>query len=415
MNYRRVMRIPPLRKVTAPLAGVGLVLAGCAAEESGAPTPAGPCSIIANGTPASKTSAAPPVSPNISTEPEAATGYRTDMTAVRTRTYAVVTANPLATEAACAVLSKGGTAADALVTAQAVLGLVEPQSSGIGGGGFLLYYDAASGSVQAYDGREVAPTAATGNYLRWISDADRAAPEPDARASGRSIGVPGILRLLQAVHTEHGKTAWRDLFTPAVTMADDGFEISPRLSTAIADAAPQLKVDPNASAYFLNSDGTPKTSGTRLTNPAYAKTLGVIASDPQSFYTGDIARDIVAAAADTGGGRTPSLMTVQDMSGYTAKKREPLCTPYRGKQICGMPPPSSGGIAVAATLGMLEHFPMGDYKPSRRRPQRRQANGDGCSPHLRGRTPGLRRPRPLRCRHRFRAAAGWLTRHLAQR
>jgi gamma-glutamyltranspeptidase/glutathione hydrolase len=364
MNYRQVMRIPPLTKVTAPLAGVGLVLAGCAAEENAAPAPAGPCSIIANGTAAPPTSAAPPTNRNISTNPEVATGYRTDMTAVRTRTYAVVTANPLATEAACEVLSKDGTAADALVTAQAVLGLVEPQSSGIGGGGFLLYYDAAGGSVQAYDGREVAPKAATGNYLRWISDADRTAPRPGTRASGRSIGVPGILRLLQAVHTEHGKTAWRDLFTPAVTMADDGFTISPRLSAAIAGAAPQLKVDPNASAYFLDSDGRPKTSGTRVTNPAYAKTLGVIASDPQSFYTGDIARDIVAAAADTGGGRTPSLMTVQDMSGYTAKKRKPLCTPYRGKQICGMPPPSSGGIAVAETLGMLEHFPMSDYRPT---------------------------------------------------
>jgi gamma-glutamyltranspeptidase/glutathione hydrolase len=364
MNYRQVMRIPPLRKVTAPLAGVGLVLAGCAAGENAAPTVAGPCSIIANGTPAPTTSAAAPTSRNISTNPEVATGYRTDMKAVRTHTYAVVTANPLATQAACEVLSKGGTAADALVTAQAVLGLVEPQSSGIGGGGFLLYYDAAGDTVQAYDGREVAPKAATENYLRWISDADRTAPKPDARASGRSIGVPGILRLLQAVHTEHGKTAWRDLFTPPVTMADDGFAISPRLSAAIADAAPQLKVDPNASAYFFNSEGRAKTSGTRVTNPAYAKTLGVIASDPQSFYTGDIARDIVAAAADTGGGRTPSLMTAQDMSGYTAKKREPLCTPYRGKQICGMPPPSSGGIAVAATLGMLEHFPMGDYKPT---------------------------------------------------
>ncbi len=348
MNYRRVMRIPSLRKVAAPLAGAVLALAGCAAEEN-APTTtvAGPCSIISNGTPTSK-----------------ATGYRKDMTAVRTAHYTVVTANPLATQEACRVLDKGGTAADALVTAQAVLGLVEPQSSGIGGGGFLLYYDAAAGSVRAYDGREVAPKAATENYLRWISEADRNKPKPDARASGRSIGVPGILRLLQDVHTEHGKTAWRDLFTPAVTMADDGFEISPRLAAAIADAAPQLKADPNASAYFLNPDGTPKTSGTRLNNPAYSKTLGVIASDPQSFYTGDIARAVVAAAANTAGGRTPSLMTPEDLSGYTAKQREPLCAPYRGKEICGMPPPSSGGIAVAATLGMLQHFPMDEHKPT---------------------------------------------------
>ena len=353
MNYRRVMRIPSLRKAAAPLAGVVLVLAGCAAEENAPPsTVAGPCSVIPNGTPAPKTSAAP------------ATGYRKDMTAVRTAHYAVVTANPLATQAACEVLNHAGTAADALVTAQAVLGLVEPQSSGIGGGGFLVYYDAATGSVQAYDGREVAPKAATENYLRWISDIDRTEPKPGARASGRSIGVPGILRLLQDVHTEHGKTAWRDLFTPAVTMSDDGFEISPRLAAAIDDAAPQLKVDPNASAYFLNPDGGPKTSGTRLTNPAYSKTLGVIASDPQSFYTGDIARTIVAAAADTSGGRTPSLMTPEDLSGYTAKKREPLCAPYRDNEICGMPPPSSGGIAVAATLGMLEHFPMAEHKPT---------------------------------------------------
>jgi gamma-glutamyltranspeptidase/glutathione hydrolase len=368
MNYRRVMRIPPLRKATALLAGVVLALAGCGTEESPpSTTVAGPCSVIPNGTPTQKApapAAGVTTSKNISTNPEVATGYRTDMTAVRTSTYAVVTANPLATQEACIVLNKGGTAADALITAQAVLGLVEPQSSGIGGGGFLLYYDAAANSVQTYDGREVAPAAATENYLRWISDTDRTEPKPDARASGRSIGVPGILALMQDVHAEHGKTAWRDLFNPAVTMADDGFDISPRLAAAIADAAPELRVDPNASAYFLNPDGGPKTSGTRLTNPAYAKTLGVIASDPQSFYTGDIARAIVAAAADTAGGRTPSLMTAEDLSGYTVKKREPLCTPYRGKEICGMPPPSSGGIAVAATLGMLEHFAMGDHKPT---------------------------------------------------
>jgi len=357
-------------RILAPLAAVILVLAGCAAEETTPPAAqAGPCSVVANGTPAPKTSSAPAAgsattSKNISTNPEVATGYRKDMTAVRTAHYAVATANPLATRAACEVLKNGGTAADALVTAQAVLGLVEPQSSGIGGGGFLLYYDAAAGSVQAYDGRETAPMAATENYLRWISDADRTEPKPDARASGRSIGVPGILRLLQTVHTEHGKTPWRDLFSPAVSMADDGFDISPRLAAAIADSAPQLKVDPNASAYFLNPDGSPKASGLKLTNPAYSKTLGVIASDPEAFYTGDLARAIVAAAGDTSGGRTPSLMTLDDLSRYTAKKREALCTAYRGKEICGMPPPSSGGIAVAATLGMLEHFPMADHKPT---------------------------------------------------
>jgi gamma-glutamyltranspeptidase/glutathione hydrolase len=334
-------------RILAPLAAVILVLAGCAAEKGTPPAAeAGPCSITTNGNSVT------------------ATGYRRDMTPVRTSHYAVVTANPLATQAACQVLSSGGTAADALVTAQAVLGLVEPQSSGVGGGGFLLYYDAAAGSVQAYDGREMAPQAASENYLRWVSDADQTEPKPNARASGRSIGVPGIVRLLQAVHTQHGKTAWRDLFTPAVSIADNGFDVSPRLAAAISDAAAQLKVDQNAAGYFLQPDGSPKTSGTKITNPAYSKTLSAIASDPGSLYTGEIARDLVAAAADTSGGRTGSLMTMQDLSGYTAKEREPLCTAYRGKEICGMPPPSSGGIAVAATLGMLEHFPMADHKPT---------------------------------------------------
>lgn len=360
------------RAVIALLSGVVLIAAGCSdgAERPRRPA-AGPCEIVSNGTPVPK----PPVPTpppagagadrDIATQPEVATGYRTDMTAVRTTTYAVATANPLATEAACKVLRDGGTAADALVTAQAVLGLVEPQASGIGGGGFLLYHDAATDTVHAFDGRETAPAAATENYLRWISDTDRTEPTPDARASGRSIGVPGIVRLLDVVHGEYGKKTWRDLFDPAVNLADRGFDISPRLAEALVDAAPQLQLDPGAAAYFLNDDGTPKRVGTRLTNPAYAKTLGAIASDgADAFYTGDIASAIVAAATDPAGGRTPSLLTEQDLAGYTVKTREPLCTTYRGREICGMPPPSSGGIAVAATLGILEHFAMGEHRPT---------------------------------------------------
>lgn len=364
------MRIPVCpQKLAALLAGVALVVAGCGGDEESPPTPAAsPCEIVSNGTPAPKTPTAAPDAPtsrNLGTNPEVATGYRKDMTAVHTARYAVATANPLATQEACRVLRDGGTAADALVTAQAVLGLVEPQASGIGGGGFLLYFDAASGKVQAYDGREVAPAAATENYLRWISDTDRTEPKPDARASGRSIGVPGIVRMLEDAHREHGKSTWRDLFQPAVGLADRGFDISPRLAAAIADVAKELRVDPEAAAYFLNADGKPKTAGTRLTNPAYAKTLGALATDgAQAFYTGPIAQAIVEAAADTAGGRTPSLMTVQDLAGYTVKMREPLCKSYRGREVCGMPPPSSGGIAVLATLGMLERFAMGDHKPT---------------------------------------------------
>jgi len=357
------MRFLSRRWVLSPLMGMALVLAGCGGDQDGATAAAGPCEIVTNGTPAPRPGTTSE-SRDTSAAPESATGYRTDMTAVRTTRFAVATANPLATQAACEVLRDGGTAADALVTAQAVLGLVEPQSSGLGGGGFLLYHDAASGSVQAYDGREVAPAAATENYLRWVSESDRTAPKPDARASGRSIGVPGIVRMLSDVHTAHGKASWRDLLAPAVDLADRGFDISPRLAAAIADAAPQLRLDENAAAYFLEPDGSPKTARTALTNPAYAKTLGAIASDPDSFYTGETARNIVAAAVDPSGGRTPSLMTVEDLAGYTVSARDPLCTDYRGKEICGMPPPSSGGLAVAATLGMLERFPMNEHKPA---------------------------------------------------
>ncbi|MBW0014364.1 gamma-glutamyltransferase family protein [Mycobacterium sp.] len=344
-----------------------LALAGCTADHVAAPRPAGPCDIVSNGTPVPNTSSvsAAPSPRNTAKNPEVAIGYRSGMTAVRTAHYAVATANPLSTQAACRVLRDGGTAADAMVVAQTVLGLVEPQSSGLGGGGFAVYFDARAGTVQAYDGREVAPAGAGENYLRWINDADHAAPRPDARASGRSIGVPGIVRMLQLVHDDHGRTPWRDLFAPAIALADNGFDISARMAAAIADSATQLSGDPQARGYFLNPDGSPRAAGAHLVAPAYSKTLSTIASaGADAFYTGDIAHDIVADAGDASGGRTPSLMTKEDLAGYLAKRREAVCTSYRGRQICGMPTPSSGGVAVAATLGILEHFPMGDYPPT---------------------------------------------------
>jgi gamma-glutamyltranspeptidase/glutathione hydrolase len=351
------------------LAALVLWLAGCGANHGAEPKAAGPCEIVPNGSPVpnkpSTPAASAPSSRNTATHPEVATGYRSDMTVVRTAHYAVATANPLSTQAACLVLHDGGTAADALVVAQTVLGLVEPQSSGLGGGGFVVYYDARVGSVQAYDGREVAPAAAGENYLRWTNDFDHAAPKPNARASGRSIGVPGIPRLLELVHNDHGRMPWRDLFAPATALADKGFDISTRMAAAISDSAAQLQVDPRARGYFLNPDGSPKSAGARLTNPAYSKTLSAIASSGViAFYAGGIARDIVAEAGDTSGGRTPSLMTIEDLAGYMADRREPVCSTYRGRQVCGMPPPSSGGVAVAATLRILEHFPMSDYPPT---------------------------------------------------
>ncbi|WP_197508770.1 gamma-glutamyltransferase family protein [Mycobacterium sp. 1081908.1] len=354
------------RSIGALLAALVVGLAGCGGgPDAATPAAAGPCDIVPNGTPVPQKPSAPSASAGTASNPENATGYRRDMTAVRTAHYAVATANPLSTQAACRVLRDGGTAADAMVAAQAVLGLVEPQSSGLGGGGFALYYDARAGSVQAYDGRETAPAAAGENYLRWVSDTDHGAPMPDARASGRSIGVPGIPRMLELVHNDHGHLPWRDLFADATALADNGFDISPRMAAAISDSAAALRADPRAREYLLNPDGSPKARGTRLTNPAYSKTLSAIASaGVNAFYTGDIAHDIVAAARDGSGGRTPSLMTDDDLAGYVAKRRDPLCATYRGRQICGMPTPSSGGVAVAATLGILEHFPMRQYPPT---------------------------------------------------
>jgi gamma-glutamyltranspeptidase/glutathione hydrolase len=348
-------------------AGAALVLTvglmtGCSSDTDKADA----CASVPNGTPVSAApgTAGASTSQNISTNPEIASGYRSNMTAVRTSSYAVATANPLATDAACKVLNNGGTAADALITAQTVLGLVEPQASGLGGGSFMLYYDAAAKSVDAYDGREIAPAGATENYLRWVSDTDRSEPKPNTRASGRSIGVPGVLRMLELAHQEHGKTGWRELFDPATSLADQGFSISPRLAGQIADSAKDLARDEAAKAYFLNPDGTGKPAGTNLANPAMAKTLSAIASEgAQAFYTGAIARDIVDAAGSASGGRTPSLITASDLASYQPKKRSALCTGYRTHEICGMPAPSSGGIAVAATLGILENFDLAALRP----------------------------------------------------
>lgn len=341
---------------------------GCTTSTREETTPTANACAVADD--AAALTAAPPAPPgtsaarDLSLNPEIASGFRRGMTPVSTRSYAVSTANPIATEAACAVLREGGSAADALVTAQLVLGLVEPQASGIGGGAFLLYYDAASGAVEAYDGRETAPAAATENYLRWISDTDRTPPKPDARASGRSVGVPGVLRMLELAHREHGKTDWRELFDPAIALADRGFVISPRLAAQIADSAAELALDENARAYFLQPDGTPEPAGTVLTNPALSKTLSTLATEgADAFYTGGLAENIVAAAGSATGGRTPSLLSTADLADYEPVKRTALCDGYRGYEICGMPAPSSGGSTVAATLGILENFDLAALAP----------------------------------------------------
>ncbi len=355
--------LPVLRGVVLAIAPV-LIVVGCSSSDVASSADRVTCGEIPTGTQRDASGAAQS-SADISTRPEVATGFRTGMQPVQTATYAAATANPLSTKAACEVLRQGGTAADALIAAQTVLGLVEPQSSGIGGGAFALYYDAGTRKVSAFDGRETAPAAATEDYLRYISPTDQRAPIPSARASGRSIGVPGAVRMLDEIHSQYGRRSWQSMFEPAIRLSDNGFDISPRLAAAIADSAKQLSADDEARTYFLNPDGTPKPAGTRLTNPAYAKTLGALATDgSQALYTGAIADAIVAKARSTAGGMTPSLLTTDDLRNYQAKRRDPVSTEYRGHRIVAMPGPSSGGITVAATMGILSNFDIPSMGPT---------------------------------------------------
>ena len=306
--------------------------------------------------------------------PEKASGYRLGLTAKYSSKYMVVANTPLATKAGCDVLKAGGSAVDAAVAMQAVLGLVEPQSSTIAGSAFMLYYDAKSKKVVAYDGRETAPAAATGYYLARQDQAnpDSPPPVPSARRSGRSIGVPGVMRMLDMAHKEHGVLAWSGLFDYGIKLSTNGFQIPGRLGDAIASNASNLALDANAMATYFNADGSPRKTGDTMTNLPYAKTLKALASQgADALYTGDIAKAIVAKAAQSVGddaGKTPitpSLMTLTDLAAYRAKKRDPVCTTYRDAyHVCTMAPPSSGGIAIAQSLGILGQFNLAPYAPT---------------------------------------------------
>ncbi|HRD99010.1 MAG TPA: gamma-glutamyltransferase [Rubrivivax sp.] len=305
-----------------------------------------------------------PGTPGVNGAPEIATGFASKKVAF-SRSFMVVAANPLATKAGCEVLKKGGSAVDAAIATQMVLNLVEPQSSGIGGGAFMLRYDRASGAVTAYDGRETAPAAATENYLRWISPTQQTTPLPNARSSGRSIGTPGVLHMLDAAHKDAGRLSWKELFDPAIQIANDGFRISPRMAASVAGSATSLARDPESRGYFLNADGTAKAAGTLLKSPALATTFQTIANGGvAAFYGGSIAQDIVDEIADTTGNITPGVTTLADLAAYRSVKREAVCTSYRNLWVCGMPPPSSGGLAVAQALGILENFDLSLHKPT---------------------------------------------------
>ncbi|MBT9368333.1 gamma-glutamyltransferase [Rhizobium sp. CSW-27] len=279
---------------------------------------------------------------------------------VETGSFMVAAANPLAAEAGRRILERGGNAIDALVAVQTVLGLVEPQSSGLGGGAFLVYYDAASKTLTTFDGRETAPMAATPQL--FLDDKGQPLKFMDAVVGGRSVGTPGTVRLMEDVHKRFGQLAWADLFAPAEELARDGFAVSPRLAALVAGEGDKLKRYAGPRGYFFGPDGAPLKAGTILRNPDYAATLDAIARDSaDAFYTGPIAEAIVKTVREAEG--NPGVLSLTDLAQYTTKERPPVCVTYRALDVCGMGPPSSGAVAVGQMLGMLENFDLKGLGP----------------------------------------------------
>ncbi len=267
------------------------------------------------------------------------------------RHWFIAAANPYAAEAGAKILRKGGSAVDAAIATQTVLGLVEPQSSGLGGGAFMIHYDAAANSLETYNGRETAPASATPN--RFLTEDGEPMNFYDAVAGGLSVGVPGAARMLELAHEEHGKLPWAAGFETATRLAEDGFEVSPRLN-GLLQRIPRLKQLPAAAAYFYDADGSPWPVGHMLKNPAYAETLRTIAQQGgDAFYTGGIAQAIVDAVNNA---PNPGGMTMSDLADYRAAKLAPVCGDYREYQVCSMAPPSSGGVTLLQILSSLEHF-----------------------------------------------------------
>lgn len=286
-------------------------------------------------------------------EPEIATPAAPVSNAEYGQKFMVVTAHPEATQAGYAILKAGGTAADAAVAVQTVLGLVEPQSSGLGGGAFALYYDATSGNLVALDGRETAPMTA-GEHLFTGLDGKPMEFE-DAQLGGRSVGVPGSLRLLEKLHTDYGTLPWPGLFGMALDLAQDGFIVSPRLGAMLREDRGNLSSHAGARLYFMPDGISPVKTGDRLRNPDYAVTLRDVAlKGVDSFYTGERAERIVETIRTAG--KNPGLMTIEDLAGYQVKLRMPVCGMYRAYKVCSVGEPSSGGLTVIQILGMLNAF-----------------------------------------------------------
>jgi len=276
------------------------------------------------------------------------------------REFMVVTADDRATQAGRQIIEAGGSAVDAMVAVQLVLGLVEPQSSGLGGGAFLVHFDSAAGRVTTIDGRETAPSAATPQL--FLDESGEPLPFFDAVVGGRSVGVPGTVALMEMAHRQHGKLPWARLFEPAIRMAEQGFGVSPRLNLSITDSAETLYADEASRAYFLSEEGVPLFSGTVVRNPAYAATLRAIAQGgARAFYEGEIAADIVEKVR--GADYNPGLLSLADLAAYAAKPRDAVCMHYQDYRICGMGPPSSGMLTIGQILGTIESRDIRELGP----------------------------------------------------
>ncbi len=291
-----------------------------------------------------------------SVAPEAQAGIASKQAGlpVKSDNWMIAAANPLAVRAGADVLRDGGTAADAMVAIQTVLGLVEPQSSGLGGGAFLVWYDAASGEITTLDGRETAPLAVT---PRLFQDANGDPLEFfDAVVGGRSVGTPGTPALMQAAHDRWGRAEWAGLFKAAITLAEEGFIISPRLAELVANDAERLARYPSTRDYFLPG-GQPLQAGQTLRNPAYGASLRLLAErGTGAFYTGAMARDIADTVQNAA--ENPGMLSETDLALYQIKQRPAVCAPYHAYEVCGMGPPSSGALTVGQILGLLENYDL---------------------------------------------------------
>ncbi|MBI2571550.1 MAG: gamma-glutamyltransferase [Candidatus Schekmanbacteria bacterium] len=320
-----------------------LLLGACRGLPPAGERPAAPAGAAIQAHPAAKEDIAP----------EASSGLR-HLESVRARHFMVAAANPYAAAAGYEILLAGGSATDAAIAMSLTLALVEPQSSGIGGGAFLLCFDAGANAVIAYDGRETAPSAATPDM--FLGPDGGAMEFLDAVIGGLSVGVPGLLRMLELAHREHGKLPWDRLFAPAIQLAERGFVVSPRLHALLA-MDPFLRQSAAPRQQYYLTTGEPLPVGTILTNRPLAEVLRAVASGgADAFYTGAIARDIAAAVQSAA--PRPGRLALADLQGYQARKRSPVCSTYRRYRVCGMPPPTSGGITTLQILGMLDTFDL---------------------------------------------------------